>query len=705
MNEREKFAEICRQPHRTMKRCFMTGKTCVYEEVIARHLQSIQGGDLPIEGFMIMAFRPNLNAFYNWSLVRFFKKYGADPDILKRADQVRRTGYVICEKICRRIQESAFVVADISINNKNVLYELGLAYGLRQKLLVVHDENSQTAKDLKNKFLPSDMAGNIYRYRSIEPIRDDESFVNRFYDYQEPFRSEKLPVRNSQIVVLELNQDVSNSTHSNTKEIQDDISLTFMDVLKGAVGISIDNIVRALETKKQLPEDYVGIIREMKTIHEICHPQNPPFETIRSIIDDAFCIFIRTSDTHQFSYFWLGYCHATGKNVIPIYDVEDDEDDVDDLAFDIRSLWHLTLVRKNPTRILSELEEILKQMILTDFSEWSRKSFWTRIFGHPGRVAIFTGALHNPDFKREMVGDWDLRTASELMSYFSTHQLMATIESPIYQPEKVEVDLAKYLKQIRNLIKDKNAIVIASADVNPLTELLLGQLYGVPDEKLFSQEFERNLYTTAVAAIKKRGARLESNGGIVPNVGAGIKIKRFFFSEGESSNGMEERGFCGNWLPGRELLEEFRGQSECKGGAFDLYAHMVVALNPFVSTRGSNNYVVILNGISGPSTFALTHLLTGGMGEEFVDYNEQGFNPLAEAESILMQINERLNLYIDRDPNSCGVQMIVKVTVGPPAKSEEVTQPDAYDQYLTFDSRRVKRWELVPGTLKSIRGD
>jgi len=118
-NEREKFVEICRQPHRRMKRCFMTGKTCVYEEVIARHIQSIHHGEAPIEGFMIIAYRPNLNAFYNWSLLRFFKsKYGADTEILKRADQVRRTGYVICEKICRRIQESSFVVADISINNK-----------------------------------------------------------------------------------------------------------------------------------------------------------------------------------------------------------------------------------------------------------------------------------------------------------------------------------------------------------------------------------------------------------------------------------------------------------------------------------------------------------------------------------------------------------------------------------------------------------
>jgi hypothetical protein len=197
--------------------------------------------------------------------------------------------------------------------------------------------------------------------------------------------------------------------------------------------------------REQLPSQYVDIIERMKTAVEIGPSQDTRFDTIRSEIDRAFCVLIRTSRTHPFSYFWLGYCHAIGKNVIPIYEVNEAEDKIDDLAFDIRSLWHLVLVKKDPTRILPELQEILKQMILMDFGEWSRKAFWSRIFGRSGRVAIFTGALHNPDFKREMVGDWDLRTASELrflsrlISTWNRSDTFFTTETPSSSPRQTSI--------------------------------------------------------------------------------------------------------------------------------------------------------------------------------------------------------------------------------------------------------------------------
>jgi hypothetical protein len=707
--ERIRFEEKCRQPHLKMRRCFMTGKTCVYEELIEHRLLTIQDGKEQIEGFMIMAFRPNLNAFYNWSLVRFFKnRYGANTEILKRADQIRRTGYVICEKICRRMQEASFVVADLSINNENVLYELGIAYGLRHKLLIVHDVSSPTAEMLRKKFLPEEILPKIYAYPSIKPISAQESFSQRFFLPPEPKFPDISHTREPRIVVLSLAEKTGDSTSNN--ESMNDIKLSFMDVIKGAVGVSIDNIVHELKESKmeeQLPSQYVDIIEKMKTASEIGSSQDTRFEAIKSSIDSAFCVLIRTSNTHPFSYFWLGYCHAIGKNVIPIYEVEKPDDTVFDLAFDIRSLWHLVLVKKDPTRILPELEEILKQMILTDFAEWSRKSFWSRIFGRSGRVAIFTGALHNSDFKREMVGDWDLRTASELMSYFSTHQLLSTIESPIYQPEKVKVNPEKYLEQISRLLKDRNAIVIASPDVNPLTELLLGKLYGVPDKKLFSQQFDPDGFPNAVASIKKRKIKesITTNDNGTPKKRVKqkepSKVNRFFFLEEESKEDIEHRGFRGNWLPGKELLKEYLGQMECKDKDFELYAHLVIAVNPFSS---NDYYVIILNGISGPSTFALTQLLTGGIGQEFVDYSGRrpgeeldhdvkSFNPHATAELILRQLNEKLDKNVIGSTSFCGVQMIVKVIVGPPAGA---------DQYLTFDSRRVKKWELVPDSLQLI---
>jgi hypothetical protein len=294
------------------------------------------------------------------------------------------------------------------------------------------------------------------------------------------------------------------------------------------------------------------------------------------------------------------------------------------------------------------------------------------------------------------------------MSYFSTHQMLATMESPIYQPEAVNIPPDEYLDAITSLLVDRNAIIIASADVNPLTEAVLGALYGVGKKKLFRAHFEPEQYPHAVAAIKRRKRTQEGNATATPRQESQEPLTRFFFSDEQSGSEIEQRGFRGNWLPGRELLEKYLGQTECKDQDFVLYAHLVVALNPFVTHDAKDEaerWVVLLNGISGPSTFALTQLLTGGMGGEFVDYSGQRightgeehappFNPKAEAESVLRRVTAKLASNVKRTNGFCGVQMIVRVVIGPPAGA---------DQFLTFDSRRVKSWSLVEESLELIK--
>ncbi len=719
--ETEDFSNICRQRHGKIKKCFMTGKICVSAEIIENRIQALQNkGESKIEGFMIMPYQPNLNAFFNWSLIRFFEKqYGTSSVTLKRADQIRRTGYVICEKICRKIQEAAFVVVDLSVNNSNVFYEMGLAYGLQHKMITIYNSSSDASKWLKN-ILPEDIITKTYKYDNLKPISMEENFSQKIYVAPEAIYTNNPNTPNTKehrIILLDLSDKtlINQQNDDNLK----DISLGFVDLIKGAIGVSVDNIVSGLEElplEQQFPKDYIEIIKNMKTAEEIGeigkHHENN-FYYIKNFIDRAFCVIIRTSNTHPFSYFWLGYCHAIGKNVIPTYEIIKENDKIDDLAFDIRSLWHLVLIKDEPTKILKELEDILKQMIIVDFEEWSRKWFWTTMFGNSGRVSIFAGALHIEKFDREMVGDWDLRIASELMSYFSTHQLLATIESPIYQPPiKKKSDLTNYYKQIEDLIKGKNTIVIASPDVNPLTEVLLGRLYGIDDQKLFKDKFDPKLNSSSVAAVKKRKSGTKESSLVDKSTITNEILNRFFFIEEEGDDVSKEyRGFRGNWLKnekeGRyfEFLEEYKSQTECKDSDFSLYAHLVIALNPF-NTNGQRNFVIILNGISGPSTFALTHLLTGGIGKEFVDYKAYDFNPHKTSEQILMFINEKIKNNLNNDNSEFwGIQMIIRVTVGPPIICEENTteiKKAIDDGYLTFDTRRVKKWETI-GPIEFIK--
>ena len=60
---------------------------------------------------------------------------------------------------------------------------------------------------------------------------------------------------------------------------------------------------------------------------------------------------------------------------------------------------------------------------------------------------------------------------------------------------------------------------------------------------------------------------------------------------------------------------------------FAVHAHLLIARNPYCDKDIEPKYIIVLNGISGPATFALTHALTGGVNDEFVSY-ESEFKPL-----------------------------------------------------------------------------
>ena len=91
-----------------------------------------------------MPFGGNLGVVFEACVKRFLlEKSGAKEGELKfvRGDEVRRPGVIICEGICKRIQEADFVTADITLPNPNVFYELGLSYRITQKLFVIRQKS------------------------------------------------------------------------------------------------------------------------------------------------------------------------------------------------------------------------------------------------------------------------------------------------------------------------------------------------------------------------------------------------------------------------------------------------------------------------------------------------------------------------------------------------------------------------------------
>lgn len=675
--------------HRRVDPCFMTGKGCVYTEVIDRAIKDrrLKRDDEAGRylGFSVMPFRKNLDVFFKNCLEPYFKGVYQGSVTLQRADEVRRPGIIICEGVCKRIQESDFVTIDVSLPNPNVFYELGLAYGMGHKIVVIHHQDAPFGEEMADYL--QRIGCHPFAYHDLDPIRKDDiersqsvwrnTAVDPDLGQDVPsmlFYEHQLVDRRSDSAVRNASEDERRLAYLS----QDDIKLSFETHVRSGVGLAIATISGELQEAEPATQKYKEIIDGLMEVVPV--KTDSAFKEIRDQVESAYCMIIRTGfkECHPMAYFWLGYGHARGKHVIPVTVIGDRDDRVDDLAFDIRAQRHMIFIRNTPDRFEQELTTSLRQMILADFSEWSRRRFWDRLLGKRGEVSIFTGALHAKDFGREMIGDWDLRAASELTSYFALQQYRATIENPVYTPEYPGIQQSsqqdanwrtRYIDMLKGMMAGKNCILIASPDVNPLTEVALGAVYDVPDDQLFTDGEDVANYPDAMVVFKEKPDIVEP------------KAKRFFYREAKKDSDRSRRGFESAQLVGRRLLETFESQLDVEVGEYDVYGHMVIMPNKFGNEPG-DKYIIVLNGVSGPATFALTHVLTGGVTKEFVAYGNE-FNPEAESEDILRQILGKIGR---RKFQS--VDCIINVKVGRSLTDEERVTSNISDW------RRILKWQL-----------
>lgn len=740
-SHRDDFFNVVLNPtHSRVNPCFMTGKGCVYTDPINETLAE-SGRQQRADGFHIAPFRPGIRTFTDNCLKPFLREVytdlgGAGRTIrLEQADEVTRTGIIICEGICKRIQQSSFVVADISLPNANVFYELGLAYGIDHNIVAVYEHRLDFPKQLLSPAGALGKSGlRAKAYTGLDLIKWDD-FDLRDLIWRRSDSTDKWNTRadNTDFIYLELidqpSDDFREAVAADEDRVeQDDLPLSLRDHVKSAVGLAMADFLRPEGPSRALPESSRDIIEKHLRVVNVLEADD--FTVVRDRIDASYCSIIRTGPScNPMAYFWLGYAHATGKNVIPVTQVTfdkqagDDREEVKDLAFDIRAQRHMVFNAKRPDRLRRNFSDTLREMISADFREWSRKRFWGEILaGTRGEVSILTGALHSDEHNREVVGDWDLRAASELATYFAKHQFAPRIETPVYQIETTKLPVISYVQKLKQELDlgNKNCVIIASPDVNPLSEIILGKLYGVSTEELFSDKDASWREMSVVKVRKQSGAKDEGQDGRTS--------KRVFYREVAGLNEQELRGFASKSMdPGgyepRTLdggvntnLLPYHSQALNNQESFSIYAHLVIAPNPFSDESQPPKFVVLLNGVSGPATFALTHVLTGGVSEEFVDYSggvlregrlgqpsspelgadaERGvepgtrarppFNPETSSENILNEILSEWKPYQRKK----GIECVIKVDIAGGEAGE----------VATFDWRRIVGWKLENAVL------
>ena len=116
-----------------MYRCFKTGQEWVFD--IEEDDKSVFGG---------MPFRPESENVYKYAIVLALEKLG-----LKswKADEEPWAIDIMC-KVCQGIQKSRYAITNISEWNPNVLFELGLIYGLGKTAFIIKAREEAVPADL-----------------------------------------------------------------------------------------------------------------------------------------------------------------------------------------------------------------------------------------------------------------------------------------------------------------------------------------------------------------------------------------------------------------------------------------------------------------------------------------------------------------------------------------------------------------------------
>ena len=706
-----------------LRRCFMNGKPCSYcsrpgtkwsveltsSQPEPAYVTPFRESEKTV--FVVMPFRPNLDTFFDWSLRPYLMTHIGDlrAEQIRRADQYRNIGYVMCEKICRRIQDASLVAVDLSLDNPNVFYELGLAVGLDKPLLVLCDEVrwKKRGQDEGDRLLQAlglakpdlNLKPQVLQYPNVGFIEGKNNPIEKFVTR---VQIQQLQPKMRIVPLLEWDDGPGGDA--------DDIGVTFEQALKAALGVALRRLsaqyanqeTAAIATAIASLEEQVRTMGQEHNsklyLAQGSDGKPRPFDEVANQLNSAFACIIDLAGESPLAYFWLGYCHARSINVIPIcrdkgkkqqdstlanvlpwvvYPLdastaaEHNQQPLRSmrehvLAFDIRALWYIDYRDKDARGLVDLLQGVFEELIARDVPRRERSTFWERLT-RQSKVHIFTAALHNERLTREMVGDWDLRAVSELVRYLSStdESVVSELEPPIYGPSVIaqenQDELMRYIEQARSRLKDRNCLIIASPDVNPLAEVVLARAYEA-DSLAFQGKNPKKMgkISNKMTIALKGSLSEEPKEDTAP-------FAPFFSQYYKIPDG--KRGFLVDKSP---ICEDYRSQKETsQGQKFAVLGHLVVMRNLF-SDAPDDSVIVLLNGVSGPATFGLAEILTGGADE----------GRAAEAEKLLKLINEEWDRARKSEGSEFrGVEMLIKVTI----------EPGPTTQFA--DARTVSSWE------------
>jgi hypothetical protein len=109
--------------------------------------------------FVVMPFAPELDDVYHLGIRETIQTLGG---ACERADEIQHTGGIL-EKIYNSIRTASVIIAEVSVPNPNVFYEIGFAHALGKPVVLLTRDISSSPFDLRGY--------NHIVYRSIVELR------------------------------------------------------------------------------------------------------------------------------------------------------------------------------------------------------------------------------------------------------------------------------------------------------------------------------------------------------------------------------------------------------------------------------------------------------------------------------------------------------------------------------------------------------
>jgi len=570
---------------------------------------------------------------------------------ITRADRVPQIGFVMCNKICKQIQQAKYIIVDITKNNLNVFYEFGLSYALRKKIILI---GSIPIKDALTFDLVGKDKADYIQYKELEDVQN--------------------------IIKKIKHGDINVCSFSD--EPQDNMQKSIL-----SVNLHKDNILSRLQYKSVEEAETKITSKWKKNILEIGN--NVSIKRLCKKIIKNKIIVLDTTPRSPIIYFFLGLGHGFEREMVPVTYMSTIENKV---PFDVAALWHVIFQDKDD--LAENLIHIFKKINDTWQEENKRselKKFWKPIICSitkmkKPRIKIIVcarpwlrklkddellGKGKNEEY-RASVDRWDYHSVAVLSSFLPTLIPNISIEQETISgfddiSEMSPLQLEEKISKIeKDFIKNENCIIVGSPEANDVSEIALAKIFNIPPYRglargvqfINNEEVDENSIRTLlnkqilikdnidqeyiyfnkaienITQLKKRleksgvkktspilkiwgetygkSRRHRKNGFVISKISVFrdhsiTPITSSFHVSPEAKEGnISDEGIFYLEDSNFENIHKAYKNDPVKKNKFNEYGLLTIAQNP----TNEDKFIIVLSGFSGPSTFAMAKLIS-----------------------------------------------------------------------------------------------